>query len=149
MKFFNIINDGKLNWEAISSLATLLAVFVALLPTFTEQKKRRTLARNLRVRILNCLVLIEVALENYVDSCEFADCVTLFSKDSQVEALRSLEIMLPEMMILTESEYRRLIIVIADIKMLEIKPKKLNRKDLQAFKELIRELGHNVNKRIR
>lgn len=135
-EFLNIVNNGKLNWEAISSLATLAAVVVALLPTFAEQRRRRRVAQNLRIRILTCLLVIKAAVENYVRASELGTAIFILN-DAQTDAIRTLEKMLPEMIILQDEEYGWLVTAIADIKMMEVQPKVFTKRDLSSFQELM------------
>lgn len=147
LNFLNLINDGRINWEAISSLATFTAVLVALMPIFSEQRKQRILAKNLRIRILTHLIVIETAIESYVDRCAMdTDGIFFLTNESQVESLRALENLLPEMTLLHEDEYKRLVTAIADMKMLQIKFKKMTEKDLDTFRELMRLIRKNLNR---
>lgn len=51
-----------MNWEAVSALATFLAVLVALWPIFGGELRRRKQARNLRVRLLIHLTHLRPAI---------------------------------------------------------------------------------------
>jgi len=50
--------EARVNWIAISSLATLAVVLVALLPILIEAYRRRQAAKNLRTQILLQLLLL-------------------------------------------------------------------------------------------
>ncbi len=56
MNFLDMVR--KIDWEAVSALATLAAVMVALLPLYREQRRQKGIARNLRARLAANLIVI-------------------------------------------------------------------------------------------
>lgn len=68
------------NWNMISALAqvggiiaTFTAVLVALQPIFTERKRNKAVAINLRARILGSLMILRPALDNLANPHKLLD----------------------------------------------------------------------------
>lgn len=139
-----MLNNYEIDWQAIAAIATLSAVIVALIPTFTESKRREAVARNVRLRLLAYLmVLREVAKKC---SPEY----TIILSEEELKVLHALSSMMSELSVLEQDEHDRLWQLMADLKYLEAYPGTVNRMDkntVSAIEEIINMLGKTIEKR--
>lgn len=81
----------SVDWPAISAVATLLAVLVALSPSWQERIKQKQLAINLRGRALISFMILKQAIVSLTENSVIAK--TTLSEE-EINALRSLELIM-------------------------------------------------------
>lgn len=117
--FLNFVKNGQVNWEAISSLATLAAVIVALLPTFAERRRREAVARNLRDRILTNLLVFRKKIYNLAEGAKNDWTQSALFNEAEQNALSALGAMLAETIILKPHEHAYLITTVTNLRLLQ------------------------------
>ncbi len=138
-----MFNNYEIDWQAVSAIATFLAVIVALVPTWSEYLRRRALAHNIRARLLAYLIILrEVAQRSQgKPSVELSD--------GEMKAIHALTSIMAELSVLEQDEHDRLWQLMADLKFLEAYPStinKINKDSLDAIDQIIRDLGHRLKK---
>ncbi len=112
----NIFDKYSIDWEAISAIATFAAVLLALYPIWNEDKKRRLMAANLRGRALIKLHLLRHPLELLSQqTLETRRIGKSKFSDEELNAIRTLEAMLPSATVLHPDEQDSLIITIGHL----------------------------------
>jgi hypothetical protein len=117
--FLNFMKDGQVNWEAISSLATLTAVIVALLPTFAERQRREAMARNLRDRIMTNLLVFRKKIYNLAEGAKSDSTQSALFNEAEQNALSALDALLAETIILKPHEHDYLITTATNLRLLQ------------------------------
>lgn len=56
----------SVNWDAFAAIEIMVAVFVALWPIFGEERRRRSQARSLRLRLCSKLTILRPTLGKYI-----------------------------------------------------------------------------------
>ncbi len=119
LTFLNLVQNGHVNWEAISSLATLAAVIVALLPTFSERRRREAIARNIRGRILTNLLIFRPKIYNLAEGAKIDLMQSALFCEAEQNALLALDAMLSETIILKPHEHAYLITTVTNLRLLQ------------------------------
>jgi hypothetical protein len=145
MNFLDMVR--KIDWVAVSALATLAAVIVALLPLYREQRRQKGIARNLRVRLAANLIVVRDLVERHLNRT-YSHGRGL--SEGEIDAIRSLDALIPELIILKKDEHLPILMIIPDIKRLLADPaeifKKFDRSSLDALNKILIILERNLNK---
>ncbi len=149
-EFLNLVQAGKINWQGISALLTLLAVIVALLPTFKERRRKRKLVHNLRIRLLSNLVVLRSLIGRHL-GIEKSTLQLMILSDGERRAIYSLDAMSSELIILKPEEHDSIMRFMPDVKELDADPvkaiKRFNKDSLDSLNQIIETLGNKVNDR--
>jgi hypothetical protein len=133
----------EIDWQAVSAIATFLAVIVALVPTFSEYFRRKALARNVRARLLAYLIILREVAQRFQEKS------SVVLSDSEMKAIHSLTAIMAELSVLEQDEHDRLWQLMADLKFLEAYPStinKINKDSLDAIDQTIADMSRRLKK---
>ena len=110
------------NWTAISSVATLLAVLVALFPIISNAVRQRKLAKCLLVRIQTHLMLLLPTVARRLRDTEFAPYTSECFSPEEREPIDALELLFSQAHILKAKEYDKLVPLVINLRGLAYLP---------------------------
>jgi len=133
----------EVNWTAVSSLATLAAVLVALWPNFRDWLQRKRQARNLRSRLLTQFVRLRPTIARRFINTPIGQRTDEALSILESEPIRAIEAMMPQAVILSAREHDNVLVAYINLMALVSLPRieEQNAKDVldvvdQAIAEL-------------
>lgn len=98
------VHLNEITWETVATIATLIAVVVALIPIWRGALRNKAHARSLRIRLCSKLTIFRPSLGKIVQRGLAKHPAAILSKDEFREAVRSIAAMMQESSVLQPEE---------------------------------------------
>ncbi len=111
------VHLNEITWETVATIATLIAVVVALIPIWRDALRNKSRARSLRIRLCSKLTIFRPSLEK-IEQRDLTKCpAAILSKDEFREAVRSIAVMMQESSVLQPEEQDHLGMAFVNLEM--------------------------------
>lgn len=106
---------GDIDWQAVSALATLAAVLVALWPTIGNELRRRAIARNLRARFLTQMILLRPVIARRFTNTKLGPLTQEPLNSDEAKPIRAIEEMFAQTHMLRAKEHDLVTAVVTNL----------------------------------